>query len=82
MFMCVRYTLLTLPSPPEGYPEYVVMNNFTPNQRLKGRGGQISTFIPSIQIFDFYPIGRLPHSYFFFKIESKVNACYLRFSVR
>jgi hypothetical protein len=45
-------------------------------------GGQISTFIPSIQIFDFYPIGRLPHLHFFFKVELKVNACYLRFSVR
>ncbi len=31
------------------------------------RGGQISTFIPSIQIFDFYPIGRLPHLHFFFQ---------------
>ncbi len=30
-------------------------------------GGQISTFIPSIQIFDFYPIGRLPHLHFFFQ---------------
>ncbi len=27
--------------------------------QVEGRGGQISTFIPSIQIFDFYPIGRL-----------------------
>ncbi len=34
---------------------------------VSSRGGQISTFIPSIQIFDFYPIGRLPHLYFFFQ---------------
>jgi hypothetical protein len=45
-------------------------------------GGQISTFIPSIQIFDFYSIGRLPYLHFFLKVELKVNACYLRFSVR
>jgi hypothetical protein len=51
-------------------------------KKLLGSGGQISTFIPSIQIFDFYPIGRLPHLNFFLKVELKVNACYLRFSVR
>ncbi len=50
--------------------------------RILCSGGQIFTFIPSTQIFDFYPIGRLPHLHFFLKVELKVNACYLRFSVR
>ncbi len=32
---------------------------------LLSSGGQISTFIPTIQIFDFYSIGRLPYLHFF-----------------
>ncbi len=33
----------------------------------------LDNLIPSIQIFDFYPTGRLPHLHFFFqgKIESQ-----------
>jgi hypothetical protein len=53
-----------------------------PKCSVKSSGGQISTFIPSIQIFDFYSIGRLPYLHFFLKVELKVNACNLRFSVR
>ncbi len=65
-----------------GLPGYIGRTRFPVLAYVDCRGGQISTFIPSIQIFDFYPIGRLPHLHFFFKIESKVNVCYLRFSVR
>ncbi len=56
-----------------------VMCKFKRENILAIRGGQKHDLIPSIQIFDFYPTGRLPYIPFCFKVKSKVNACYLPF---